>query len=48
MLSEEKCLEFVFEGGESSRVSDVQRNVVSDMRTEVGERAKAMSFSFET
>ena len=47
MLREEKCHEFVFEGRESSRVSDVFGEVVPDVRTEVGERAKYMSFAFE-
>ena len=47
MLREEKCLEFVFEGRESSRVSDVLGKVVLDARAEVGERAKAMSFAVE-
>ena len=47
MLREEKCLEFVFEGRESSRVSDVLGKVVPDVRTEIGERAKGMSFSIE-
>ena len=41
MLREETCLDFVFEGRESSRVSDVSREVVPDVRTEIGERAKA-------
>ena len=45
MLREEKCLEFVFEGRERSRVSDVLGEVVPDVRTEIGERAKAMSFA---
>ena len=47
MLKEEKCLEFVFEGGERIRVSDILGEVVSDMRTEIGERAKAMGFAVE-
>ena len=47
MLREEKCLEFVFEGRESSRVSYILGEVVPDVRTEVGERAKAMNFSVE-
>ena len=40
MLREEKCLEFVFEGRERIRVSDILGEVVPDMRTEIGERAK--------
>ena len=48
MLREEKCLEFVFTTGrDSSRVSDVLGEVVPDMRTEIGERAKDMSFAVE-
>ena len=51
MLREEQCLEFVFEGRESSRVSDSlggrEREVVPDVRTETGERAKVMSFAVE-
>ena len=47
MLREEKCLEFVFEGRERVRVSDIFWEVVPDMRTEIGERAKAMSFAVQ-
>ena len=47
MLREEKCLAFVFEGRERIRVSDILREVVSDMKSEIGERAKAMSFAVE-
>ena len=47
MLREKKCLVFVFEGRESSRVSDVLGEVVPDVRTEIGERAKAMRFASE-
>ena len=47
MLREEKYLEFVFEGREGIRVSDILGEVVPDMRTEIGERAKAMSFVVE-
>ena len=47
MLREEKCLEFVFEGRERIRVSDILGEVVSYMRTEIGERAKAVSFAVE-
>ena len=47
MLREEKRLEFVFEGRESSRVSDVLGEVVPDVKTEIEERAKAMSFAVE-
>ena len=47
MLREEKCLEFVSEGRESSRVSDVLGKVVPDVKTEMGERAKAMCFAVE-
>ena len=45
MLREEKCLEFVFEGRERIRVSDILREVVPDMRTEIEERAKTLSFA---
>ena len=45
MLREEKCLEFVLEGRERIRVSDILGEVVPDMRTEIGERAKVMSFA---
>ena len=47
MLKEEKCLQFVLEGRESSRVSDTLGEVVPDVRTEIRERAKAMSFAVE-
>ena len=47
MLREEKYLEFVFEGRESSRVSDLLGKVVPDVRAETGERVKAKSFAFE-
>ena len=47
MLREEKCLEFVFEGRERIRVSDIFGKVVPDMKTEIGEIAKAMSFAVE-
>ena len=47
MLREEKYLEFVFEGRERIRVSDILEGVVPDMRTEIEERAKAMSFAVE-
>ena len=40
MLREEKCLEIVF-------VFDVLGEIVRDVRTEVRERAKAMSFAVE-
>ena len=36
-----------FEGRKSSRVSDVLGEVVPDVRTEIGERAKDMSFAVE-
>ena len=45
MLRKEKCLEFVFEVREGIRVSDILGEVVPDMRTEIGERAKAMTFA---
>ena len=45
MLREEKCLEFVFEGTERIRMSGMLGEVVPDMRTEIGERAKAMTFA---
>ena len=47
MLRKEKCLEFVFEGRERIRVSDILGEVVPDMRTEIGERTKAMSSAVE-
>ena len=47
MLREEKRLEFVFEGRERIRVSDILGEVVPDMRTEIGERAKAICFAVE-
>ena len=47
MLREEKYLEFVFEGREGIRVSDILGEVVPDMRTEIGERVKVMSFAIE-
>ena len=47
MLKEDKCLEFVFKGGKRSRVSDFLGEVVPDVRIEIGERAKAMSFAVE-
>ena len=47
ILREEKCLEFVFERRERIRVSDILGQVVPDMRTEIGERARAMSFAVE-
>ena len=43
----EKCIEFVFEGKERIIVSDILGEVVPDMRTEIGEREKAMSFAVE-
>ena len=46
-MLKEKCLEFVFEGWERIRVSDILGVVVPDMRTKTGERAKAMSFAVE-
>ena len=46
MLREEKCLEFVFEGRERIRVSGILGRLFQIiMRTEIGERAKAMSFA---
>ena len=47
MLREDKCLEFVFEGRERIRVSDILGEVVPDMRTKTGETAKVMSFAVE-
>ena len=49
MLREERCLEFVFEGRERIRVSDILGEVVPDMRTEIGnnkkkKKTKTMSF----
>ena len=41
------ALEFVFEGRERIGVSDILGEVVPDVRTEIGERAKAMSFAVE-
>ena len=46
MLREEKCLEF-WEGRERIRVSDILGEVVSNMRTKTGERAKAIKFAVE-
>ena len=40
-------MSFVFEGRERIRVSDILGEVVPDKRTEIGERAKAMSFAVE-
>ena len=45
MFREEKCLEFVFEGRERIRVCHILVEVVPDMKIEMGERAKAMSFA---
>ena len=45
MLREEKCLEFAFEGRESSKVSDDMGEVVLGVKSETGERAKAMTFA---
>ena len=47
MLREEANLEFVFERRERIRVSDILGEVVPDMRTKIGERAKATSFAVE-
>ena len=47
MIKGEKCLEFVFEGRKRIRVSYILEEVAPDMRTETGERAKAMSFAVE-
>ena len=47
VLKEEKCAESVFEGKESSRVSDVLREVVPDERTKVGQGGKTLSFVVE-
>ena len=47
MFREEKCPEFVFDGRERIRVSDILGEVVPDMRTKIGERAKATSFAVE-
>ena len=47
MLREEKCLEFVFEGRASSRVSDVFGEVVPDVGTEIGQRTvEASEFEY--
>ena len=43
MFRKEICLEFVFEGRERIRVPGIFGGVVPDIRTETGERAKAMS-----
>ena len=48
MLRAEKYPQFVFEGRESSRVSDVTGEVVSEVWTEIGEKTKATIFSVET
>ena len=42
-----ECLEFTFEGRESSRVSDVLGEIVLDMGAKVWESAKAMGFAVE-
>ena len=47
IVREEKCLDFAFEGRESSRPSDVLGEIVPDVRTKVGERAKVMNFAVE-
>ena len=47
VFRKEKGLEFVFQGRESSRVTDVFGDVAPDVRTEVGQKAKAMSFAVE-
>ena len=47
MLREERCLEFVFEGRERRRVSDILREVIPDVRTEIGDKVKAMSVAVE-
>ena len=47
MLREEKCLEFVFKGRERIRVSEILVEAVPDVRTSIGERAKAISFAVE-
>ena len=44
MLREEKCLEYVFKGRESSRVSDVYGEILP---VGVGERVKSVSFVAE-
>ena len=40
-------MSFVFEGRERIRVSDILGDVVPNMRTKIGDRAKAMSFAVE-
>ena len=47
MFREEKCLEFVSEGRDRIRMSDMLGEVVPDMRTEIGERDKSMSYAVE-
>ena len=47
MLKEEKCLELISEGRKSSRVSGILGEVVPDVRTETGERAKASNLAVE-
>ena len=47
MLRDEKCLEFVFEGRGRIRLSDILGKVVPDVKTETGERVKAVSFAIK-
>ena len=47
MFREDNCLEFDFERREITRVSDIMGEVVPAMWTEIGERAKAMSFAVD-
>ena len=47
MLREDKCLQFVFEGRERIRVSEILVEAIPDMWTNIGERAKAISFAVE-
>ena len=41
MLREEKCLEFIFEGRENSKVSDAFGEAVPDVRTEAEKKSES-------
>ena len=44
MLREEKCLEFIFEGRENSKVSDAFGEAVPDVRTEAEKKSESHEF----
>ena len=44
MFREEKCPEFVFDGRERIRVSDILGEAVPDMRTKIGEMSESHEF----